>query len=114
MPIRAALLTGQHPARIGILDYLRPNSSNALPTNLVTLPEVLNDNGYSTGMIGKWHLTGYQHHDAEFEIRPRDHGFTWKFDHFSGSGCVYDLDREVIRTRNMFSILVVPMISNAF
>ena len=29
-PYRAALLTGQHPARVGILDYLRPNSSNAL------------------------------------------------------------------------------------
>ena len=27
-PYRAALLTGQHPARVGILDYLRPNSSN--------------------------------------------------------------------------------------
>ena len=31
-PYRAALLTGQHPARVGILDYLRPNSSNALPS----------------------------------------------------------------------------------
>lgn len=76
-PYRAALLTGQHPARIGILDYLRPNSSNALPTSLVTLPEVLSKNGYSTGMIGKWHLTGYRHHNAEFEIRPTDHGFAW-------------------------------------
>ena len=32
-PYRAALLTGQHPARVGILDYLRPNSSNALPAD---------------------------------------------------------------------------------
>jgi arylsulfatase A len=76
-PYRAALLTGQHPARIGILDYLRPNSSNALPTNQVTLPKVLARNGYETGMVGKWHLTGYRHHDAEFEIRPTDHGFDW-------------------------------------
>ena len=76
-PYRAALLTGQHPARIGILDYLRPNSSNALPTNHVTLPEVLKDYGYATGMVGKWHLTGYRHHEAEFEITPRDHGFAW-------------------------------------
>ena len=37
-PYRAALLTGQHPARIGILDYLRPNSANALSTSHVTLP----------------------------------------------------------------------------
>lgn len=76
-PYRAALLTGQHPARIGILDYLRPNSANALSTKLVTLPEVLQTNGYSTGMIGKWHLTGYEYHDAEHEVRPRDHGFAW-------------------------------------
>ena len=76
-PYRAALLTGQHPARVGILDYLRPNSSNALPTDQVTLPEVLSKNGYSTGMIGKWHLTGYRYHEAEFEVTPRDHGFAW-------------------------------------
>ena len=56
-PYRAALLTGQHPARIGIVDYLRPNSANALPKETVTLPEVLSANGYATGMIGKGHLT---------------------------------------------------------
>ena len=76
-PYRAALLTGQHPARLGILDYLRPNSANHLPTGLVTLPERLRQSGYRTGMIGKWHLTGYRHHDAEFESRPPDHGFDW-------------------------------------
>ena len=58
-PYRAALLTGQYPARIGILDYLRPNSANALSTRHVTLPEILGRRGYATGMIGKWHLTGY-------------------------------------------------------
>lgn len=76
-PYRAALLTGQHPARIGILDYLRPNSSNALTTSHVTLPEILSRHGYETGMIGKWHLTGYQYHGAEFEITPENHGFAW-------------------------------------
>lgn len=76
-PYRAALLTGQHPARIGIVDYLRPNSANALSTDLITLPERLRDGGYATGMIGKWHLTGYRYHDAERELRPIDHGFDW-------------------------------------
>lgn len=78
-PYRAALLTGQHPARIGVVDYLRPNSANALSTDLVTLPEVLQEHGYATGMIGKWHLTGYEFHEAEYEIRPVDHGFDWNF-----------------------------------
>ncbi len=76
-PYRAALLTGQHPARLGILDYLRPNSANRLPTRLLTLPEMLKRNGYATGMIGKWHLSGYKFHQAEFESRPTDHGFDW-------------------------------------
>ncbi|QDU36137.1 Arylsulfatase [Maioricimonas rarisocia] len=78
-PYRAALLTGQHPARLGILDYLRPNSANALSTETVTLPEILQQHGYVTGMIGKWHLTGYEHHGARHESRPRDHGFAWDF-----------------------------------
>jgi arylsulfatase A-like enzyme len=76
-PYRAAFLTGQHPARTGILDYLRPNSANALSTDHVTLPEMLQRAGYATGMVGKWHLTGYKHHEAEYEITPRDHGFDW-------------------------------------
>ena len=76
-PYRAALLTGQHPARVGILDYLRPNSSNALPVSHVTLPKILRRNGYSTGMVGKWHLTGYKYQEAKFEIRPTAHGFDW-------------------------------------
>ena len=78
-PYRASLLTGQYPARIGILDYLRPNSANALSTDHVTLPEILRRHGYATGMIGKWHLTGYEFHGAEHEIKPRHHGFSWDF-----------------------------------
>ncbi|MAI72869.1 MAG: hypothetical protein CMM01_18455 [Rhodopirellula sp.] len=78
-PYRAALLTGQHPARIGIMDYLRPNSANALSTSHTSLPEVLSNNGYATGMIGKWHLTGYEYHSAAHEIKPVDHGFQWDF-----------------------------------
>jgi|TARA_B110000037_G_scaffold207224_1_gene253982 arylsulfatase A len=76
-PYRAALLTGQVPARVGITDYLRPDASDGLSTDHVTLPEVLTRSGYATGMIGKWHLTGYRNHGAEVELRPRDHGFAW-------------------------------------
>ena len=78
-PYRAALLTGQHPARVGIIDYLRPNSANALSPGHITLAEILQRRGYATGMAGKWHLTGYRYHDAEFEITPTHHGFDWSF-----------------------------------
>jgi arylsulfatase A-like enzyme len=78
-PYRSALLTGQHPARVGITDYLRPNSANALSTDHVTLAEMFQRAGYTTGMIGKWHLTGYEYQEAEHEVKPRDHGFDWDF-----------------------------------
>ena len=74
-PYRATLMTGQYPARHRILDYLRPNSGRPLSTSHVTLPEVLQQNGYATGIIGKWHLSGYKYHGAEHDVPPSAHGF---------------------------------------
>ena len=73
-PSRAALLTGQHPARVGLLDYLRPDDP-PLSTVHDSLAKVLKRQGYATALIGKWHLSGYKHHGAPVEIRPTDHGF---------------------------------------
>jgi len=73
-PYRAALMTGQYPARVGITDYLRPNDMNHLSTQHVTLAEALKNTGYATGIIGKWHLTGYANHGAK-EFPPAMQGF---------------------------------------
>jgi arylsulfatase A-like enzyme len=73
-PYRAALMTGQYPARIGITDYLRPNDAKHLSTDYVTIAETLHQADYTTGIIGKWHLTGYTNHGAK-EISPHLHGF---------------------------------------
>ena len=73
-PYRAALMTGQCPARVGITDYLRPNDKNHLSTQYFTIAEALKNTGYATGIIGKWHLTGYANHGAE-EFPPALHGF---------------------------------------
>ena len=73
-PYRAALMTGQYPARVGITDYLRPNDARHLSTDYVTIAEMLGRAGYATGIIGKWHLTGYANHGAK-EIGPDLHGF---------------------------------------
>lgn len=74
-PTRAGLLTGQYPGRIGIIDYLRPETDKALPKEYVTIAERLKEAGYATGMVGKWHLTGYAIHGSENEIRAVDQGF---------------------------------------
>jgi len=73
-PYRAALMTGQYPARVGITDYLRPNDAKHLSTDYVTIAEMLGRAGYATGIIGKWHLTGYANHGAK-EVSPDLHGF---------------------------------------
>jgi arylsulfatase A len=58
-PTRAALMTGQWPARVGIVDYLRPRDPRFLdPARHVALPAALRRLGYATALVGKWHLTG--------------------------------------------------------
>ncbi|GAB4034057.1 sulfatase [Spirosoma gilvum] len=57
-PTRIALMTGQHPARTGITDYLDARDEKYLSPDYVTLNEQLKKAGYHTGLIGKWHLTG--------------------------------------------------------
>ncbi|BCM91677.1 arylsulfatase [Abditibacteriota bacterium] len=50
-PSRASLLTGLAPHQAGF-----PNLSGTLSNHSVTLAEVLDTAGYSTSMVGKWHL----------------------------------------------------------
>jgi len=73
-PFRASFIAGQYPARVGITDYLRPNDPKHLSTKHVTIAEMLKRSGYATGMMGKWHLTGYKNHGAR-EVPPTEHGF---------------------------------------
>jgi arylsulfatase A-like enzyme len=74
-PFRAALMTGQYPARVGITDYLRPKTENHLALDHITIAEALKQNGYATGIIGKWHLSGYKNHGSIEETLPHKHGF---------------------------------------
>ena len=80
-PTRASIMTGQHPARIGMtaaqghVDQVAlaaepgegaspvdravtPKSATRLATDYYTLAEALRDAGYRTAHFGKWHLGG--------------------------------------------------------
>ena len=56
-PSRAALLTGCYPNRIGMSGgALMPWSTNAINTSEETIASLLKKAGYTTAMLGKWHL----------------------------------------------------------
>jgi arylsulfatase A-like enzyme len=78
-PTRAAIMTGKHPTRVNITDWipgldpknkplLGPVDLNELPLEETTIAEVLRDNNYSTFYSGKWHLGSEGHY-------PEDQGF---------------------------------------
>ena len=68
-PSRASLLTGRYPAQCGVPYVLFPAEHTGLPPGEITLAELLQQHGYATACIGKWHL-GW---DRPF--RPRAQGF---------------------------------------
>lgn len=61
-PSRAGLLTGRIPTRFGYefnpVGARNEDPSIGLPSQEITLAEWLHDRGYTTGLIGKWHLGG--------------------------------------------------------
>jgi arylsulfatase A-like enzyme len=86
-PTRAAILTGQSPAKLHITNHtpdradftprdaklLPAEMLNHLPLEHVTIAERLHAAGYATGFFGKWHLSGGGRGQAEFE--PTRQGF---------------------------------------
>ena len=66
-PTRCAVQSGQNQARIGITAHIpghwrpferviNPQTTMALPLDVVTVAESMKQAGYTTGYVGKWHL----------------------------------------------------------
>lgn len=70
-PTRAAFMTGRYPFRYGLQTGVIPAAGTyGLPLDEYLLPQALKDAGYSTALVGKWHL-GH----AKPEYWPRQRGF---------------------------------------
>jgi arylsulfatase A-like enzyme len=75
-PTRTGLLTGRYQQRYGIevpLSFRGNVDGLGLNADGRTLPQLLKNGGYATGLIGKWHL-GYE--DKQI---PNAHGFDYYF-----------------------------------
>lgn len=80
-PTRASIMSGQYPARVGIIDFIpghwRPyeevivpvNRTQYLPLEVITIGEAMKAAGYVTGYFGKWHL------GDSSEYHPLNQGF---------------------------------------
>jgi arylsulfatase A len=96
-PSRVAILTGKHPARVRLTDFLVNNRKDTaspilsaayihrLPAEETTLAEALKQQGYVTGVAGKWHLGGSNKTENS---DPRAQGFDFQRI-ISGGSTVY-------------------------
>lgn len=86
-PSRASIMTSRYASEYGILDFIPhpdhrlydPSYAPGLDPASTTFAEVLQQAGYRTGLVGKWHLgdwTGSEDH----KYHPTNHGF----DYFMG------------------------------
>jgi arylsulfatase A-like enzyme len=76
-PTRASLMTGRFPDVAGVPGVIRSRPKDSfgyLDPTAVTLPDIMKQAGYHTGMVGKWHL------GLQSPNRPNERGF----DYFKG------------------------------
>ncbi|XP_023933155.1 arylsulfatase-like isoform X1 [Lingula anatina] len=78
-PSRAAMLTGRLPVRynfVGGYTVLIHKHYLGLPLEEYTIAEALRDQGYATGIVGKWHLGVNAHTDTDGSFLPHNQGFS--------------------------------------
>ena len=84
---RAGLVTGRYQQRAGIEAVIHPYDTHpehrkGLHVTEVTFAELFKNAGYSTGLVGKWHL-GYAAETPAYH--PMNHGFDYFMGYVSGN-----------------------------
>ncbi|NWK54540.1 sulfatase-like hydrolase/transferase [Verrucomicrobiaceae bacterium N1E253] len=86
-PSRAAILTGRHPYRVGIYDFLSGSKPFYLHPEEKSVASMLKAAGYQTMFSGKWHLGGFT--DAKGKLARPD---AFGFDHWLA--CEHNFSRD--------------------
>jgi arylsulfatase A-like enzyme len=101
-PSRYSLLTGSYPWRNQDAYVLPGDAPMIIPSGSQTLPRMLQDAGYTTGIVGKWHLglgAGDLDYNQEISPCPLDVGFDYSFIFPATNDrvpCVYIEGRRVV------------------
>jgi arylsulfatase A len=74
-PSRSAILTGRTPYRNGVYNWIPEGSDLHLRTSEITVAKLLQQLGYATCHVGKWHLNGL--FNSPQQPQPNDHGYDW-------------------------------------
>ena len=90
-PSRAGLLTGMYQQRFGHECNLDSDVNNSFDPNQITIAEALKTEGYSTGLIGKWHLGDKK------QNHPLNNGFDYFWGFISGARNYFYDPNEVNR-----------------
>ena len=112
-PTRASLMTGRnnHAVGFGSIGEFSggfPGYSATLPRDCAPLPRILKENGYSTAIFGKWHLTpdGHQGAAGPFDRWPNGWGFDYFYGILGGGSSQWDPclaeNQKIIGTPNKF------------
>jgi len=89
-PTRAALMTGRYPMRYGLqCGVVKPWASHGLPLEEQTLAVGMKAAGYTTAIVGKWHLGHF-----EPEYLPLQRGFDLQYGHYNGALDYFTHDRD--------------------
>ena len=90
-PSRASLMTSRYGSEVGITDWINPRKEPDLGLSLeyLTFPELLDAQGYFTGLVGKWHL------GRSDEYHPTRMGFDYFMGHRDGGWSPVDPTLEV-------------------
>ncbi|XP_067032540.1 arylsulfatase B-like [Acropora muricata] len=88
-PTRSALLSGRYPIHTGLQrGVIHPEEPYGLPLNFTILPQKLKEAGYSTHMVGKWHLGFF-----EWPYTPTYRGYDSFYGFYSGAEDHFQHDR---------------------